>query len=197
MSQERHPPQSAAPHRAALDHPDYRRTPYRRPPPTVALCCRQLWWITSTPTAPNPEPSAPSFRNSTPIPANPSPTGLTPPSRRSKGEPGHGKKSSASSTSPVRIRLPAPRHPGHQLRRADSSDSATTKEAPCPDRWATSPLAGHRQTRGKVLNDIDLLTEGDHIYVRTKDGYYTYTVYSHEIKTRPGRSHRGRPRTAR
>ena len=36
-------------------------------------------------------------------------------------------------------------------------------------------LAGHRQTRGKVLNDIDLLTEGDHIYVRTKDGYYTYT----------------------
>lgn len=42
-------------------------------------------------------------------------------------------------------------------------------------------LAGHRQTRGKVLNDIDLLQEGDHIYVRTKDGYYTYTVYEHTI----------------
>ena len=28
-------------------------------------------------------------------------------------------------------------------------------------------LAGHRQTRGKVLNDIDLLQNGDHIYVRT------------------------------
>ena len=42
-------------------------------------------------------------------------------------------------------------------------------------------LAGHRQTRGKVLNDIDLLQNGDHIYVRTKDGYYTYTVYEQKI----------------
>ena len=50
-----------------------------------------------------------------------------------------------------------------------------------PGQVGNFSLAGHRQTRGKVLNDIDLLTEGDHIYVRTKDGYYTYTVYSHEI----------------
>ena len=42
-------------------------------------------------------------------------------------------------------------------------------------------LAGHRQTRGKVLNDIDLLQNGDHIYVRTKDGYYTHTVYEQKI----------------
>lgn len=50
-----------------------------------------------------------------------------------------------------------------------------------PGQVGNFSLAGHRQTRGKVLNDIDLLAEGDHIYVRTKDGYYTYTVYSHEI----------------
>ena len=42
-------------------------------------------------------------------------------------------------------------------------------------------LAGHRQTRGAVLDYIDKLQVGDHIYVRTKDGYYTYTVYEHVI----------------
>ena len=42
-------------------------------------------------------------------------------------------------------------------------------------------LAGHRQTRGAVLDYIDQLQVGDHIYVRTKDGYYTYTVYEHVI----------------
>ncbi|MFI7483746.1 class E sortase [Kocuria sp. M1R5S2] len=42
-------------------------------------------------------------------------------------------------------------------------------------------LAGHRQTNGKVLDLVHTLVPGDRIYVRTGEGYYTYTVRSHEI----------------
>lgn len=55
------------------------------------------------------------------------------------------------------------------------------QETVMPGGVGNFSLAGHRQTRGKVLNDIDQLKEGDHVYVRTKDGYYTYTVYEHKI----------------
>ena len=42
-------------------------------------------------------------------------------------------------------------------------------------------VAGHRQTNGKVLDQIDKLVTGDKIYVQTADGYYTYTFRNNEI----------------
>ncbi|ASN52578.1 class E sortase [Sinomonas sp. R1AF57] len=42
-------------------------------------------------------------------------------------------------------------------------------------------LAGHRQTHGAVLDNIDLLEPGDKIYLQTKDAYYTYVFRSSEI----------------
>ncbi|MFE7629150.1 class E sortase [Kocuria sp. NPDC057446] len=42
-------------------------------------------------------------------------------------------------------------------------------------------LAGHRQTNGKVFDLIHTLETGDHIHLRTAQGYYTYTVISHKI----------------
>ena len=42
-------------------------------------------------------------------------------------------------------------------------------------------VAGHRQTRGAVLDDIDALIPGDRIYVQTGDGFYTYVFRNSEI----------------
>lgn len=50
-----------------------------------------------------------------------------------------------------------------------------------PGEIGNFSLAGHRQTNGAVLDNIDQLQEGDKIYVRTREGYYTYSVYKHEI----------------
>ncbi|MDY6051816.1 MAG: class E sortase [Rothia sp. (in: high G+C Gram-positive bacteria)] len=50
-----------------------------------------------------------------------------------------------------------------------------------PGEYGNLALAGHRQTNGAVLDHIDLLKEGDKIYVRTAEGYYTYQVYASKI----------------
>lgn len=42
-------------------------------------------------------------------------------------------------------------------------------------------LAGHRQTHGVVLDDIDTLEPGDKIFVQTKDGFYTYVFRNDEV----------------
>lgn len=42
-------------------------------------------------------------------------------------------------------------------------------------------IAGHRQTNGAVLDNIDKLVAGDRIYVRTAEGYYTYVFRNNEI----------------
>jgi sortase A len=42
-------------------------------------------------------------------------------------------------------------------------------------------VAGHRQTHGAVLDNIDALVPGDRIYVQTKDGYYVYVFRNSEI----------------
>jgi sortase A len=42
-------------------------------------------------------------------------------------------------------------------------------------------LAGHRQTHGAVLDNIDALRTGDRIYIQTKAGYYTYIYRNTEI----------------
>ncbi len=50
-----------------------------------------------------------------------------------------------------------------------------------PGEVGNFALAGHRQTNGAVLDRVEELQEGDHIYVQTKDGYYTYTIYETKI----------------
>lgn len=50
-----------------------------------------------------------------------------------------------------------------------------------PGEYGNFALAGHRQTNGAVLDSIDLLQNGDNIYIRTAEGYYTYRVYEHKI----------------
>ena len=42
-------------------------------------------------------------------------------------------------------------------------------------------VAGHRQTHGAVLDNIDALVPGDRIYVQTKDGYYVYVFRNSQI----------------
>ncbi|WP_354239276.1 class E sortase [Arthrobacter sp. UYEF20] len=42
-------------------------------------------------------------------------------------------------------------------------------------------VAGHRQTHGAVLDNIDALVPGDRIYVQTRDGYYIYVFRNSEI----------------
>jgi sortase A len=42
-------------------------------------------------------------------------------------------------------------------------------------------VAGHRQTHGAVLDNIDALTPGDRIYVQTRDGYYVYVFRNSQI----------------
>lgn len=50
-----------------------------------------------------------------------------------------------------------------------------------PGEIGNFALAGHRQTNGKVLDLVEELQQGDHIYIQTIDGYYTYTVYHSHI----------------
>lgn len=42
-------------------------------------------------------------------------------------------------------------------------------------------VAGHRQTYGAVLDNIDTLVPGDRIYVQTRDGYFVYRFRNSEI----------------
>jgi sortase A len=42
-------------------------------------------------------------------------------------------------------------------------------------------VAGHRQTHGAVLDNIDALAPGDRIYVQTRDGYYVYVFRNSQI----------------
>jgi sortase A len=42
-------------------------------------------------------------------------------------------------------------------------------------------VAGHRQTHGAVLDNIDTLVPGDRIYVQTREGYYVYRFRNSEI----------------
>ncbi|GAB3270747.1 class E sortase [Arthrobacter pigmenti] len=42
-------------------------------------------------------------------------------------------------------------------------------------------IAGHRQTHGKVLDEIHTLVPGDKLYVQTEAGYYTYVFRNKQI----------------
>ena len=42
-------------------------------------------------------------------------------------------------------------------------------------------VAGHRQTHGAVLDNIDALVPGDRIYVQTREGYYVYVFRNSQI----------------
>lgn len=42
-------------------------------------------------------------------------------------------------------------------------------------------IAGHRQTHGAVLDNIDKLIPGDRIYVQTRTAYYVYVYRNNEI----------------
>lgn len=50
-----------------------------------------------------------------------------------------------------------------------------------PGETGNFAIAGHRQTHGAVLDNIDKLVPGDKIYVQTKTGYYTYIYRNSEI----------------
>lgn len=50
-----------------------------------------------------------------------------------------------------------------------------------PGELGNFALAGHRQTRGQVLDQIHTLVPGDKIFVQTTDGYYTYTFRNNQI----------------
>ena len=50
-----------------------------------------------------------------------------------------------------------------------------------PGQVGNFAVAGHRQTRGKVLDLIHTLRPGDRTHVRTAAGYYSYTVESSEV----------------
>lgn len=50
-----------------------------------------------------------------------------------------------------------------------------------PGEVGNFSLAGHRQTNGAVLDQVEEIQNGDHIYVETADGFYTYTVYQTKI----------------
>jgi sortase A len=50
-----------------------------------------------------------------------------------------------------------------------------------PGEVGNFALAGHRQTNGKVLDLVHTLKRGDRLYVRTAEGYYTYTVETAEV----------------
>jgi sortase A len=52
-----------------------------------------------------------------------------------------------------------------------------------PGEVGNFAVAGHRQTYGKVLDQIDTLQPGDRIHVRTADGYYSYVFEEHNIVT--------------
>ena len=42
-------------------------------------------------------------------------------------------------------------------------------------------VAGHRQTHGAVLDNIDALVPGDRIYIQTRDGFYVYSFRNSEV----------------
>ena len=42
-------------------------------------------------------------------------------------------------------------------------------------------VAGHRQTHGAVLDNIDTLVPGDRIYVQTREGYYVYRYRNSDV----------------
>ena len=42
-------------------------------------------------------------------------------------------------------------------------------------------VAGHRQTHGAVLDNIDTLVPGDRIYVQTRQGYYVYRYRNSDV----------------
>ncbi|MGP9488379.1 class E sortase [Glutamicibacter sp. 287] len=50
-----------------------------------------------------------------------------------------------------------------------------------PGEKGNFAVAAHRQTHGQVFWDIDKLDNGDHVYLQTKEGYYTYTWFDTEI----------------
>ncbi|MET1156514.1 class E sortase [Arthrobacter sp.] len=56
-------------------------------------------------------------------------------------------------------------------------------DAAMPGEVGNFSVAGHRQTHGKALDLIHTLEPGDHIYVRTAEGYYDYVFRKHEIVT--------------
>lgn len=56
-------------------------------------------------------------------------------------------------------------------------------DAAMPGEVGNFAVAGHRQTHGQALDLIHTLVPGDHIYVRTADGYYTYVFRDREIVT--------------
>lgn len=50
-----------------------------------------------------------------------------------------------------------------------------------PGQPGNTVFAGHRVTHTRAFYDIDLLTPGDEITVRTSDGVFTYKVTGHQI----------------
>ncbi len=52
-----------------------------------------------------------------------------------------------------------------------------------PGQPGNFAVAGHRQTHGAVLDNIDTLVPGDRIYIQTRQGYYTYVFRNSEIVT--------------
>lgn len=63
----------------------------------------------------------------------------------------------------------------------DSLGLGRYQDTQMPGQMGNFALAGHRQTNGAVLDNIDLLQSGDKIYIRTAQGYYTYQVYQSKI----------------
>ena len=52
---------------------------------------------------------------------------------------------------------------------------------PLPGQLGNSAIAGHRTTYGHWFGDIDQLTTGDQILIRTVQGFFTYHVYQQLI----------------
>lgn len=50
-----------------------------------------------------------------------------------------------------------------------------------PGEVGNFAIAGHRQTHGKVLDNIHTLVPGDKLYVQTASGYYTYVFRNKQI----------------
>ncbi len=69
---------------------------------------------------------------------------------------------------------PAPGPGNHAAPCWTHSDLAITRDTAMPGAVGNVAVAGHRQTHGAVLDNIDTLVPGDRIYVQTRDGYYVY-----------------------
>ncbi|WP_026820932.1 class E sortase [Arthrobacter castelli] len=54
-------------------------------------------------------------------------------------------------------------------------------ETAMPGAVGNFAIAGHRQTHGKVLDEIHTLVPGDKLYVQTAAGYYTYVFRNKQI----------------